>query len=44
MGIGVIFMVAARVANEFECFGMDCLRKKAVEARSVDVKRVLRGW
>lgn len=44
MGIGVIFIVFGIVENVEVCFSVDCLMKKAVEARRVDVRRVLRGW
>ena len=44
MGIGVIFMVDAIVAYCAVSLKGDCLIMKAVEARRVDVKRVVRGW
>jgi hypothetical protein len=44
MGMGVIFMVDETVANEFRALKGDCLMSSAVEARSVDVKSVVRGW
>jgi hypothetical protein len=40
----VIFIVVEMVAKVADCLGMDCLMKRAVEARTVDVRSVLRGW
>jgi hypothetical protein len=40
----VTFIVVEMVAKVADCLGMDCLMKRAVEARRVDVRSVLRGW
>jgi hypothetical protein len=40
MGIGVIFMLDVTVAY---CLKGDCLIKKAVEAKRVEVKSAVRG-
>ena len=45
MGMGVIFMVDETVAYVWAALKGDCLMRNAVEARRVDVKRVVvRGW
>ena len=46
MGMGVIFIVDETVAYVLTALKGDCLMRKAVEARRVDVKKVVvvRGW
>jgi hypothetical protein len=42
MGIGVIFIIDAVVEYCWNLRGV--LRRKTVEARTVEVKKVVRGW
>jgi hypothetical protein len=44
IGMGVIFMADETVANVLRDLKGDCLMRRAVEARRVDVRRVVRGW